>query len=114
MKNYIQGMIIGSILSISIILFIAADKSSIPVGRYQYYISHDDISKKHNSRIFDTATGVVYHKLFSPGSEKIDIKWVNGEKIEKKYFRPDLTIWKSETWEDYRKSFENSQKNKNE
>ena len=108
MKPYIQGLVTGIVFSIVILFFIAAKNHSSQVGRYQYYINNDDITKKHYSRIFDTATGEVYHKTYNPGSDQVDIKWVNGEKIEKKHFRPDLTIWRSETWEEFKKSYQDS------
>ena len=61
MKTYIQGLITGSLLCSTAILLMGAGDDKIEVGRYEYYISSDDITKKHYSRIFDTTTGVVYH-----------------------------------------------------
>ena len=108
MKTYAQGLITGILFTIVIFIVIAAKNHSLPVGRYQYYINNDDITKKHYSRIFDTATGEVYHKTYTPGADQVDVKWVNGQKIEKKHFRPDLTIWRSETWDEFKKSYQNS------
>ena len=106
MKGYIKGVGTGVLFCISAIVLIGAVNNRSEVGRYDYYISTDDITKKHYSRIFDTATGIVYHKQFNPGGEQTDIKWVNGERIEKRHFRPDLSIWKSESWVEYRRSYE--------
>ena len=106
MKGYIQGVGTSVLFCISAIVLIGAVNNRSEVGRYDYYISTDDITKKHYSRIFDTATGVVYHKQFKPGGEQTDIKWVDGERIEKRHFRPDLSIWKSDSWVEYQKSYE--------
>tara|TARA_Y100000588_G_C14159670_1_gene884253 strand:- start:1067 stop:1405 length:339 start_codon:yes stop_codon:yes gene_type:complete len=108
MKTYIQGLVTGILFSIAILFFIASTNHSSQVGRYEYYINNDDITKKHYSRIFDTATGEVYHKTYTPGLDQVDVKWVNGEKIEKKHFRPDLTVWRSETWDEFKKSYQDS------
>ena len=113
MTKYLQGLFTGIILCIAAGLFIGAVHNKVEIGRYDYFISTDDITKKHYSRIFDTATGVVYHKQFVPGGDQVDIKWVNGEKIEKRHFRPDLSIWKSDTWDDYQKSYEENRNSKN-
>ena len=40
-----------------------------------------------------------------PGGEQTDIQWVNGERIERKHFRPDLSIWKSDNWDEYEKAY---------
>ena len=106
MTKYLQGLFTGIILCISAILFIGSVNNKLEVGRYEYFISTDDITKKHYSRIFDTATGVVYHKQFIPGGDQVDIKWVDGERIERRHFRPDMSIWKSDTWDDYQQSYE--------
>ena len=106
MKTYLQGLLTGVLLCMAVMLFIGASNNTLEVGRYDYYISSDDITQKHYSRIFDAATGVVYHKQFTPGGEQVDIKWVNGERIERRHFRPDLSIWRSDTWEDYQQSYE--------
>ena len=106
MKTYLQGLITGALLFASIILFIGAGRNTLQVGRYDYYISSDDITREHYSRIFDTATGVVYHKQFTPGGDQVDIKWVNGERIERRHFRPDLSIWRSDAWDEYERSYE--------
>ena len=106
MKPYLQGLLTGSMFSILIIVFIAATKQKTEVGRYEYYISNDDITRKHYSRIFDSATGIVYHKTFSPGGEKVDINWVNGERIERRHFRPDISVWRSESFEEYKIAYE--------
>ena len=106
MTKYLQGLFTGIILCISAILLIGSVNNKLEVGRYDYFISTDDITKKHYSRIFDTATGVVYHKQFIPGGDQIDIKWVDGERIERRHFRPDMSIWKSDTWDDYQQSYE--------
>ena len=106
MTKYLQGLFTGIILCISAILFIGSVNNKSEVGRYDYFISTDDITKKHYSRIFDTATGVVYHKHFIPGGDQIDIKWVDGERIERRHFRPDMSIWKSDTWDGYQQSYE--------
>ena len=105
MTKYLQGLFTGIILCISAILFIGSVNNKSEVGRYDYFISTDDITKKHYSRIFDTTTGVVYHKQFTPGGEQTDIQWVNGERIERKHFRPDLSIWKSDNWDEYEKAY---------
>ena len=105
MKTYIQGLITGFLLCSTAILLMGAGDDKIEAGRYEYYISTDDITKKHYSRIFDTTTGVVYHKQFTPGGEQTDIQWVNGERIERKHFRPDLSIWKSDNWDEYEKAY---------
>ena len=106
MKVYIQGLVTGGLICITTMVLIGASNNRLEVGRYDYYISTDDITKPHYSRIFDTATGVVYHKQFKPGGEQTDIKWVDGERIEKRHFRPDLSIWKSDSWVEYQKSYE--------
>ena len=106
MKPYLQGLLTGSTFSILIIVFIAATKQKTEVGRYEYYISNDDITLKHYARIFDSATGIVYHKTFSPGGEKVDINWVNGERIERRHFRPDISVWRSESFEEYKIAYE--------
>ena len=106
MRIYIQGLITGFLLCSTAILLMGAGDGKIEVGRYEYYISSDDITKKHYSRIFDTTTGVVYHKQFIPGGDQVDIKWVDGERIERRHFRPDMSIWKSDTWDDYQQSYE--------
>ena len=106
MKTYIQGLITGFLLCSTAILLMGAGDDKVNAGRYEYYISTDDITKKHYSRIFDTATGVVYHKQFIPGGDQVDIKWVDGERIERRHFRPDMSIWKSDTWDDYQQSYE--------
>tara|TARA_B100000427_G_scaffold254153_1_gene217648 strand:- start:445 stop:783 length:339 start_codon:yes stop_codon:yes gene_type:complete len=111
MKTYFQGISVGILLSISIILFIGAKNHRIEVGRFQYYISTDDITKKHYSRIFDSSTGIVYHKTYMPGGDQADVKWVDGERIERRYFRPDMSIWNTETWEDYKKAYEENRSN---
>ena len=67
MKTYIQGLITGFLLCSAAILLMGAGNDKVEAGRYEYYISTDDITKKHYSRIFDTTTGVVYHKQFTPG-----------------------------------------------
>ena len=85
MKTYIQGLITGFLLCSTAILLMGAGDDKVEAGRYEYYISTDDITKKHYSRIFDTTTGVVYHKQFTPGGEQTDIQWVNGERIERKH-----------------------------
>ena len=108
MKSYVKGMITGCLLFSIAILLMGSRDNNIAVGRYEYYISSDDITKKHYSRIFDTARGVVYHKEFIPGAEQVDIKWVNGEQVEKRYFRPDLTIWKSDNWDTFEKEYKRS------
>ena len=105
MKTYIQGLITGFLLCSASILLMGAGDDKMKPGRYEYYISTDDITKKHYSRIFDTTTGVVYHKQFIPGGEQTDIQWVNGERIERKHFRPDLSIWKSDNWKEYEKAY---------
>ena len=106
MKGYMKGIGTGVLFCISVMVLIGAVNNRSEVGRYDYYISTDDITKRHYSRIFDTATGVVYHKQFNPGGEQTNIKWVNGERIEKRHFRPDLSIWKSESWREYQRSYE--------
>ena len=57
MNSYVKGLMTGLVLSISLIMFIGASNQKLQVGRYDYYISDDDITKKHSSRIFDSATG---------------------------------------------------------
>tara|TARA_B100000700_G_C14385392_1_gene552270 strand:+ start:41 stop:382 length:342 start_codon:yes stop_codon:yes gene_type:complete len=106
MNSFLQGLITGATLTILFILSIGANQRSVDVGRYQYYVDSDNLTKEHYSRIFDTATGVVYHKSFIPGGEQVDLKWVNEERIERKHFRPDLTIWKSESWNEYKRLYE--------
>ena len=81
MKTYIQGLITGFLLSSTAILLMGAGDDKGEAGRYEYYISTDDITKKHYSRIFDTATGVVYHKQFTPGGDQTDIQWVNENEL---------------------------------
>ena len=105
MRIYIQGLITGFLLCSTAILLMGARNDKIEAGRYEYYISTDDITKKHYSRIFDTTTGVVYHKQFTPGQEQTDIQWVNGQRIERKHFRPDLSIWRSDNWDEYEKAY---------
>ena len=105
MKTYIQGLITGFLLCSTAILLMGAGDDKVEAGRYEYYISTDDITKKHYSRIFDTTTGVVYHKQFTPGQEQTDIQWVNGQRIERKHFRPDLSIWRSDNWDEYEKAY---------
>ena len=106
MNISLQGILFGILLSLSVLLFIGATNDNNEIGRYEYYINSDDVTKKHYSRIFDTSTGVVYHKTFTPGGDQVDVKWVNGERIERRHFRPDLSVWRSESWEDYKQSYE--------
>ena len=101
-----QGLLTGFLLCTTAILLMGAGKDKLEVGRYEYYISNDDITRKHYSRIFDSATGIVYHKTFSPGGEKVDINWVNGERIERRHFRPDISVWRSESFEEYKIAYE--------
>ena len=54
MKTYIQGLITGFLLCSTAILLMGAGDDKVKAGRYEYYISTDDITKKHYSRIFDT------------------------------------------------------------
>ena len=108
MKEYLTGIAMGFILTLSFILLAGLNDHERGIGRYEYYISSDDITKEHYSRIFDTATGVVYHKTYKPGKEQVDIKWEDGVKIQKKHFRPDISIWRSDTWEDFKQSYESS------
>ena len=112
MNSYVKGLMTGLVLSISLIMFIGASNQNFQVGRYDYYISDDDITKKHFSRIFDSATGIVYHKLFNPGGEQIDIKWVDGERIERRHFRPDISVWRSESFDEYRIAYEKERSKK--
>ncbi len=106
MNTYLQGILLGILLSLSTFLLIGATNDRNEVGRYEYYISSDNITKKHYSRIFDTSTGVVYHKVFTPGGDQIDVKWANGERIERRHFKPDLSVWRSESWEEYKHSYD--------
>ena len=50
MKTYIQGLLPGFYCATAILLM-GAGYDKLEVGRYEYYISSDDITKKHYSRI---------------------------------------------------------------
>ena len=45
MKTYIQGLITGFLLCSTAILLMGAGDDKVEAGRYEYYISTDDITK---------------------------------------------------------------------
>ena len=51
MNISLQGILFGILLSLSVLLFIGATNDNNEIGRYEYYINSDDVTKKHYSRI---------------------------------------------------------------
>lgn len=46
MKAYIQGIVTGGLICITAMVLIGASNNRLEVGRYDYYISTDDITKQ--------------------------------------------------------------------